>query len=126
MSYLWVALGGALGSVGRYAVGRVVARVADGGFPFATLLVNVSGSMLIGVLAGLATAGRHSLPAAAEAFLLIGVLGGFTTFSSFSLETLLLVRAGEWTAAVVNVLGSVALCLLAVSLGFAAASALSR
>jgi len=125
-SYLWVALGGALGSTGRYAVGRAVARFADGGFPLGTLIVNVSGSLLIGVLAGLAaTEGRAALSADARAFLLIGVLGGFTTFSSFSLETLHLLRTGEWTGVALNVFGSVILCLLAVSIGFAAASALS-
>lgn len=127
MSYLWVALGGALGSTGRYAVGRVVARFADGTFPWSTLIVNVSGSLLIGLLAGLATAdGRPAVSADARAFLLIGVLGGFTTFSSFSLETLELARQGEWAGAMLNVLVSVALCLVAVSIGFAGATALSR
>lgn len=127
MSYLWVALGGALGSTCRYAVGRAVARFADGTFPWSTLIVNVSGSLLIGLLAGLATAdGRPAVSADARAFLLIGVLGGFTTFSSFSLETLELVRQGEWAGAMLNVLVSVALCLAAVSIGFAGATALSR
>lgn len=127
MSFLWVALGGALGSTGRYAVGRAIARFADGGFPIGTLVVNVSGSLLIGVLAGLAAAdGRPALSPDSRAFLLIGVLGGFTTFSSFSLETLDLARTGEWAGAALNVLGSIVLCLLAVSIGFGAASALSR
>ncbi|HEX6995438.1 MAG TPA: fluoride efflux transporter CrcB [Gammaproteobacteria bacterium] len=126
MSYLWVALGGALGSMSRYAVGRVVARFAEGAFPWSTLIVNVSGSLLIGVLAALAADGRAPLSSEARAFLLVGVLGGFTTFSSFSLETLSLVRDGQWVGAAVNVLASVGLCFLAVSIGFAAASALSR
>ena len=99
LSYLWVALGGALGSTSRYA----------------------------GFLAGLVTVeGRPSLSPEARAFVLIGVLGGFTTFSSFSLETLNLVRQGAWVGAVGNVLASVVLCLLAVSIGFAGASTLSR
>ncbi len=127
MSYLWVAVGGALGSMGRYAVGRAVARFGDGAFPWSTLIVNVSGSLLIGFLAGLAAAdGRAVLSSDARAFLLVGVLGGFTTFSSFSLETLDLVRDGHWMGATLNVLASVGLCLLAVSIGFAAASAWSR
>lgn len=127
MSYLWVALGGALGSTSRYAVGRAVARFVDGDFPWSTLIVNVSGSLLIGFLAGLVTVeGRPSLSPEARAFVLIGILGGFTTFSSFSLETLNLVRQGAWVGAVGNVLASVVLCLLAVSIGFAGASTLSR
>jgi len=127
MSYLWVAVGGALGSMGRYAVGRAVARLGDGVFPWGTLIVNVSGSLAIGFLAGLATAdGRAVLSSDARAFLLVGVLGGFTTFSSFSLETLNLVRADQWIGGAVNVLASVGLCLIAVSIGFAAASAFSR
>jgi len=127
MSYLWVAFGGALGSVGRYAVGRAVARFADGAFPWSTLIVNVSGALLIGFLAGLGTAdGRSTLSADARGFLLVGVLGGFTTFSSFSLETLHLVRDGQWIGAAVNILASVGLCLLAVAIGFGAASTLSR
>ena len=126
-SYLWVAIGGAAGSTARYAVTRIAARLAEGTFPWATLLVNVSGSLLIGFLAGLALPdGRSALPPDARAFLLIGVLGGFTTFSSFSLETLNLARDGDWLGATANVAGSVALCLVAVWIGFAAAAALSR
>lgn len=127
MSYVWVALGGALGSTARYAVARAVAVLSGSSFPLSTLLVNVSGSLLIGVLAGLASAdGRPWLSPDARAFLLVGVLGGFTTFSSFSLETLTLLREGDWPSAAMNVVGSVALCLVAVSIGFVAASSLSR
>jgi fluoride exporter len=127
IGYLWVALGGAIGSTGRYALSRAVATVAGGSFPWGTLLVNASGSLLIGFLAGLALPdGRPSLSADARAFLLIGVLGGFTTFSSFSLETLNLARDGDWLGAAANVTGSVALCLFAVWVGVGAASWLSR
>lgn len=124
--YLWVALGGALGSVARYGSARAVARLLDATFPWGTLFVNVTGSLLIGVLAGLLSPdGRLTAPPDARAFVLIGVLGGFTTFSSFSLETLNLVREGEWLWAAANVLGSVALCLTAVWIGHLGAAALS-
>ena len=127
MTVLWVALGGALGSVARYAISGVAVRWLGAGFPYGTLFVNVTGSFTIGLLAALVAAdGRPSLSADARAFLLVGVLGGFTTFSSFSLETLNLARSGALGPAVLNVAGSVALCLAAVSLGFASAGWLNR
>ena len=127
MTVLWVALGGALGSVARYAISGVAVRWLGAGFPYGTLFVNVTGSFTIGLLAALVAAdGRPSLSADARAFLLVGVLGGFTTFSSFSLETLNLARSGALGPAVLNVAGSVALCLAAVSLGFATAGWLNR
>lgn len=126
-AYLWVALGGALGSMSRYGAARLVARLIDGPFPWGTLCVNVTGSLLIGFLAGaIVPDGRLTLAPDARAFLLIGVLGGFTTFSSFSLETLNLVRDGEWLWAATNVAGSIALCLGAVWLGHVAAAALAK
>src|SRR5688572_10665817 len=122
MTVLWVALGGALGSVARYACSGIAVSWLGAGFPYGTLFVNASGSFTIGLLAALvASGGRPLLGADARAFLLVGVLGGFTTFSSFSLETLNLVRSGALGAAILNVAGSVVLCLAAVSLGFASA-----
>ena len=95
MAVLWVALGGALGSVARFAISGAAVRWLGAGFPYGTLFVNVTGSFTIGLLAALAAAdGRPALGADARAFLLVGVLGGFTTFSSFSLETLNLARSG--------------------------------
>jgi CrcB protein len=126
MAYLWVALGGALGSVARYACSTAAARWLGAGFPYGTLFVNVAGSFAIGLLAALASSGRPSLGVDARAFLLIGVLGAFTTFSSFSFETLELARAGAVAAAGANVALSVVLCLLAAWLGFAAAGWLNR
>ena len=127
MSYLWVALGGALGSVARYAISGIAVRWLGAGFPYATLFVNVTGSFTIGLLAALVAAdGRLSLGADARAFLMVGVLGGFTTFSSFSLETLNLARSGALAPAMLNVAGSVVLCLAAVSIGFATAGWLNR
>jgi CrcB protein len=127
MTVLWVALGGALGSVARYACSGVAVRWLGAGFPYGTLFVNVTGSFTIGLLAALvATDVRPTLGADARAFLLVGVLGGFTTFSSFSLETLNLARSGALGPAILNVAGSVVLCLVAVSLGFATAGWLNR
>ncbi len=127
MSYLWVALGSALGGVARHGCGTLAARWLGIGFPWGTLLVNVSGSLLIGFLAGLAAPdGRMLLQGDVRAFVMIGLLGGFTTFSSFSLETLQLARAGGWALAAANVLGSVVACLAAVYAGHAGAVALQR
>ena len=127
MTVLWVALGGALGSVARYALSGIAVRWLGAAFPYGTLFVNATGSFAIGLLAALVAAdGRPSLGADARAFLLVGVLGGFTTFSSFSLETLNLARSGALAPALLNVAGSVVLCLAAVSLGFATAGWLNR
>ncbi len=127
MTYLYVALGGALGSVARYAVSLGAARWLGAAFPWGTLIVNVAGSFAIGLLAALVTAdGRPTLGSDARAFVLIGILGGFTTFSSFSLETLNLARTGALGAAAANAGLSLALCLGAVWLGFAAAAIVNR
>ena len=116
--YLFVAVGGAIGSVGRYWVGLVVARAWSGIFPWGTLLINVIGSFVIGFFAAL-TLPDGPMPADfnTRAFVMVGLCGGFTTFSSFSLQTLTLMREGDWVGAMANVLASVLLCLLAVSLG---------
>jgi fluoride exporter len=122
--YLLIGLGGALGSVARFVAGEWVQRIATPGFPWGTLVVNITGSFVIGFFATLTDpAGR--LPASPEArhFFMTGVLGGFTTFSSFSWQTLGLVHGGEWGKASANVAGSVVLCLAAVWLGHLAASA---
>jgi CrcB protein len=127
MAYVWVALGGALGSVARYASTGVAARWLGVGFPYGTLFVNVVGSYAIGVLGTLALAsGRALATTDARAFLIVGILGGFTTFSSFSLETLNLARAGNLSGAATNIALSFVLCLAAVWLGYASATAFSR
>ena len=126
-TWLLVALGGALGSTARFGAGRLAAAATGSTFPWATFGVNVVGSFLIGVLAAaLGPDGRFGAGAELRAFILVGLLGGFTTFSSFSLETLTLMRTGAWAAAGANVLGSVALCLVAVWLGHVAGSAVAR
>ena len=120
LTYLWVALGGALGSVGRYWLnGFVSERFAV--FPAGTLVVNILGSLVIGFAAALTLPeGRMSSESRAfvAQFVMIGVCGGFTTFSSFSLQTLHLLREREWLYAGGNVLLSVALCLVATWVGY--------
>ena len=127
MSYLWVGLGSALGGMARYGCSDLAARYIGVGFPWATLSVNVAGSLIIGFLAAPSVAdGRFVLSPDARAFLMIGICGGFTTFSAFSLETLNLARDGQWLEATANVVLSVAVCLVAVWLGYVAGTAWSR
>jgi CrcB protein len=120
-AYIWIAIGGALGSVGRYWLNGIVSAKFGETFPMGTLAINVIGSFIIGILAALTVPeGRMSSETRAFAtqLLMIGVCGGFTTFSSFSLQTLNLLREREWLYAGGNVLLSVALCLVAVWLGY--------
>ena len=128
IAYLWVAVGGALGSLGRFWLNGLVSAKFGETFPMGTLAINVLGSFIIGVLAALTLPeGRVSSEGRAftTQFLMIGVCGGFTTFSSFSLQTLNLLREREWLYAGGNVLFSVALCLVAVWLGYLLGAALT-
>jgi CrcB protein len=109
---LVVGAGGFLGAAARYLVGGLVHRWLPATFPYGTFLINVTGCFAIGVLAALAEEG--SVPPAARLFLMIGVLGGYTTFSSFGYETFSLIREGSGPAACVNVVGQVVLGMLAV------------
>ena len=125
--YLAVALGGALGTLGRYAVSGAVANAFGETFPWGTLIVNVTGSFVIGFFATLtAPDGRLFVGGTARQFMMTGLCGGYTTFSSFSLQTLNLIRDGEWVYAGGNIAGSVALCLLFVWLGSLAAMAVNQ
>jgi fluoride exporter len=127
LAYLWIAIGGALGSVGRFWFSGVVARHFGATFPWGTLLVNVSGSLVIGFFATLTGPdGRWLVPAwFRQQFFMLGVCGGFTTFSSFSLQTLTLAEEGEWLYAGANVVLSVVSCLAAVWLGHLLAASLN-
>lgn len=121
--YLWllIAVGSALGGVSRYGVGLLVAQRVGIAFPWGTLAVNVIGSFAIGVCGALlAVTNRTTAPWLRE-FVMVGFLGGFTTFSAFSLQTLQLLRDGKLAAAAANVVASVLICLFAVWLGFALA-----
>jgi CrcB protein len=112
-----VALGGAIGSAGRYLVSGALSRpIAEGAFPAGTLVVNVAGCFAAGLILGL-NAQQDALSESARLLLLIGVLGGFTTFSAFGVETVMLARRGDPMLAVLNVTLSVAAGLFAVWLG---------
>jgi CrcB protein len=118
MDYFWVALGSALGGMARYWCSGIAARIVGQTFPWGTLIVNVLGSFIIGFFATLtAPDGRLFVPSNGRVFVMVGLCGGYTTFSSFSLQTLNLVQDGEWLHAGGNILGSVTLCLLAVAAG---------
>lgn len=120
--YLWVGLGSALGGMGRYWCSGVVARLVGETFPWGTLFVNVTGSFLIGFFATLTGPdGRIFAGSTMRQFVMLGLFGGFTTFSSFSLQTLNLVQDGELVQAGGNIILSVMLCLVAVWLGHIAA-----
>ena len=111
----------------RHALNHVIhQRALASTFPLGIFVVNVAGSILIGVVAGLVASERIRLGLEARTFVMVGLLGGFTTFSSFSIDTLNLARAGAWGAAVANVAGSVVLCLVAVTIGYAVTAALQR
>lgn len=111
-----IALGGALGSVGRFLVAGWVGRVLGVNFPWGTLAVNVVGGLVMGLLVGL-MAQAWSVSPAIRAFLTVGVLGGFTTFSAFSLETVLLLQRGDILAALGYIASSVVLSVGAVWCG---------
>jgi CrcB protein len=126
LNYLWVAIGSGLGGMARFGCTGLGARWFGETFPWGTLFVNVSGSLVIGALAVLIPGDGRVLTANARDLLMIGICGGFTTFSSFSLQTLNLARNGEWTSAAGYTLGSVVLCLAAVWVGYFGTSALAR
>jgi fluoride exporter len=115
MNVLYVALGGAVGSAARYLAGAFIANRFGPDFPWGTFIVNVSGSFLIGVILSLVGGGLP--PAGARPFLAVGIMGGYTTFSTYSHESLQLIQDGEFGALALNALGQVALGLTAVYLG---------
>ena len=118
LNYLLIALGSAIGGVTRYWASGLIANRFGQVFPWGTLIVNVTGSFAIGFFASItAPEGRWLVGPNARTFFMIGVCGGYTTFSSFSLQTLNLARDEEWFYAGANAVLSVVLCLLSVWLG---------
>ena len=117
-AYFWIAVGSALGGMARYFCSGVAARMIGETFPWGTLIVNVIGSFIIGFFATLTGPdGRVFAGTTARQFVMVGLCGGYTTFSSFSLQTLNLMNDGEWLQASANIGGSVILCMFAVWAG---------
>lgn len=126
-TYLWIALGGALGSMGRAWLGVLMIRLTGPQFPWGTILINILGSFVIGFFGTLTGSyGRFAATPDARAFVMVGLCGGFTTFSAFSLQTLDLARDGRPGQALVNIGLSVILCLVAVAAGHYGAAAINR
>ncbi len=120
MPYFWIALGSALGGMSRFALGTWIVEKYGMTFPWGTLVINILGSGMIGLFAATVK------PTPWRQFLMIGVCGGFTTFSSFSLETLTLLREGHQGRALAYVALSVLVCLASVWAGQVAGSALAK
>jgi CrcB protein len=118
MTWIAVALGGALGSMARHLVNLELAHRLERSVPHATFLVNVAGCLVIGALAGRIAGGKLAMSPTMRTFVFVGVLGGFTTFSTFGLDTFTLAHGGEHAVAFWNVVGQVGLGLGAVALGY--------
>jgi CrcB protein len=116
-----IAIGGAIGTAARHGVNVLCAHFIERPIPYATATVNLVGAGLIGVLAGLLASGRVQMAPTLRAFIFVGLLGGFTTFSSYMLDTFTLAHGGEFGMALANVAGQTALGFVAVWAGYAAA-----
>ena len=127
-SYFWVALGSMLGGMSRFFVSNFVTQRQSGTFPWGIMIINISGSFVIGVLAALTqTAGKLTTSRIFVVQLfMVGICGGYTTFSSFSLETLKLLRDKQWLWAGGNVALSVVACMVAVWAGFMLGEIINR
>ena len=129
MAYFYVFIGGGLGAVCRYGVTTAVGMLLGGMFPWGTLIVNLVGSLLMGVVLGALLPLAKSLQLLPDSLRLlwtVGFLGGFTTFSSFSMETLTLLRGDSFFLAAVNVVGSIVLGLAAAYIGYQLAMVFQR
>ncbi len=125
-SYIWITIGSALGGVARYWCSGVMARLIGETFPWGTFTVNVVGSFIIGFFATLTGPdGRVYASTVARQFVMVGFCGGYTTFSSFSLQTLTLMNDGEWFRAGANIGLSVVCCMLAVWAGHLLAASMN-
>ncbi len=116
-AFLMVGAGGALGAMGRYGVGVLVGRMGVTGFPFATMIVNILGSLAMGLLVGLLAKLLPSWQNEARLFVAVGLLGGFTTFSAFSLDAIVLMERGQMGQALAYISLSVVLSVLALFAG---------
>jgi CrcB protein len=126
ITYLWIAVGGGLGSMARFACSNLAVSWFGPSFPWGTLFINVLGSFVIGFFATLTGPdGRLLVSGDVRQFVMVGICGGYTTFSAFSLQTLTLVQDGEAVRAGLNVGGSVVLCLVSVWLGYIAAASMN-
>lgn len=112
-----VGIGGAIGSIGRYLSGVLVGRLWPTTFPLATMLINISGSLIMGLFIGWLARTTPAWQADARLFVAVGILGGFTTLSSFSLDTVVLIERGEIGQAALYVVGSVVVSVLALFVG---------
>jgi len=121
----WIAAGGALGSVLRYLIGVITVRAWGGAFPYATLFVNIVGSMALGAVMFAATKSQV-MPPMARLAIGTGLLGGFTTYSSFAYETLQFIQRGAWLAAIAYAAGTALAAVSAAGAGFVIAKAVLR
>ena len=117
LNLLAIAIGGAIGAVARYALSMFVLRVSGTLFPLGTFVVNVVGCLVFGVIAGVSTE-RVQMSPAMRLFLLTGILGGFTTFSSYAFESFVLVRDGQMLWAAINITGQVVAGLVGMWAGY--------
>jgi CrcB protein len=125
-AYLWVAIGSALGGVARHWCTAMAGRWFGTAFPWGTLFINILGSFVIGLFFALTGVdGRYDVSTNAKVFVMVGICGGYTTFSAFSLQTLVLAQEGEWLRAGGYIVASVVLCLVAVWAGYAIAAAVN-
>jgi CrcB protein len=120
LHYFVIGAGGALGAMLRFFAHTRIAALTGPGFPWGTLLINITGSFFLGALVVILSARGPAVDLLRNG-LCIGLLGGFTTFSAFSVETLTLLEAEQWQRALVNIVSSVLLCLLGAAAGVAAA-----
>lgn len=127
LSYLLVAAGSAIGGTLRFWLAALITDATAATFPWGTLVINITGSVVIGFFSTLTgTDGRYLVPIEWRNFVMVGICGGYTTFSSFSLQTLSLAQGGNYVSAAANVVGSVILCLLGVWIGHTGAMLLNE